>query len=350
MKINQIIREKRKELSLTQEQVAEYLGVSTPAVNKWEKGSTCPDITLLPAIARLLRTDLNTLFSFDSDLTDIEIEKFVENMGRVIRKQDYNTAFQMAMEKIREYPACEKLICAVIPYLDGALMFYNVADQERYKDTFEKYYERLCTSDNDEARELGTCMVISHKLARRAFTEAKELIDSIRTTSLDREEYLAVLYTRQKKHREAEKIWGHRILKAVTEIQTALMNMLEIAADEERSQDADFYADMYESISRQFSIAEWVSYTAKMELSVKRQDRDACMKLLRKMLPATKEEWTPGESPLYRGMGRKVTSAFVSQIAETLERAVLTSEEFAFIREDPAFNQMIEELNFRIDM
>ena len=32
MKINQIIREKRKELSLTQEQVAELLGVSTPAV------------------------------------------------------------------------------------------------------------------------------------------------------------------------------------------------------------------------------------------------------------------------------------------------------------------------------
>ena len=38
MKINQIIREKRRELSLTQEQLADFLGVSTPAVNKWEKG------------------------------------------------------------------------------------------------------------------------------------------------------------------------------------------------------------------------------------------------------------------------------------------------------------------------
>ena len=40
MKINQIIRQKRKELSLTQEQIADYLGVSTPAVNKWEKGGS----------------------------------------------------------------------------------------------------------------------------------------------------------------------------------------------------------------------------------------------------------------------------------------------------------------------
>ncbi len=40
MKINEIIREKRKALALTQEQIAEYLGVSTPAVNKWEKGGS----------------------------------------------------------------------------------------------------------------------------------------------------------------------------------------------------------------------------------------------------------------------------------------------------------------------
>ena len=38
MKINQIIKEKRKQLGLTQENVAEYLGVSTPAVSKWENG------------------------------------------------------------------------------------------------------------------------------------------------------------------------------------------------------------------------------------------------------------------------------------------------------------------------
>lgn len=40
MKIDRIIREKRKELSLTQEQIADFLGVSTPAVNKWETGGS----------------------------------------------------------------------------------------------------------------------------------------------------------------------------------------------------------------------------------------------------------------------------------------------------------------------
>ena len=46
MAISKVIQERRKALGLTQEQVAEYLGVTTPAVNKWEKGSTCPDIII----------------------------------------------------------------------------------------------------------------------------------------------------------------------------------------------------------------------------------------------------------------------------------------------------------------
>lgn len=38
MKIHEVIRKNRKERGLTQEELAKYLGVSTPAVNKWEKG------------------------------------------------------------------------------------------------------------------------------------------------------------------------------------------------------------------------------------------------------------------------------------------------------------------------
>lgn len=38
MKMNNIIRQKRLEKGFTQEQVANYLGVTTPAVSKWEKG------------------------------------------------------------------------------------------------------------------------------------------------------------------------------------------------------------------------------------------------------------------------------------------------------------------------
>ena len=70
MNLGQQIRTNRKKAGLTQEQVAEYLGVTAPAVHKWEKGSTYPDITLLPALARLLHLDMNELFSFREEIWD----------------------------------------------------------------------------------------------------------------------------------------------------------------------------------------------------------------------------------------------------------------------------------------
>ena len=50
--------------------MATALGVSAPAVSKWERGESFPEITLLPALARLLGTDLNGLLSFQQEMGD----------------------------------------------------------------------------------------------------------------------------------------------------------------------------------------------------------------------------------------------------------------------------------------
>ena len=195
MKINHIIREKRKELSLTQEQVAEFLGVSTPAVNKWEKGSSYPDITLLPALARLLKTDLNTLLSFQDDLSDIEIVNFVDEIDKIVREKDYDTAFKMGIDKIHEYPTCESLIYSVIMYLNGALFLYGVTESERYEKTFIEFYERLSTSQNVEIRETVISMLIAYNRKIKNYSKAEELINTYPSSSVDKEEQLAILYT-----------------------------------------------------------------------------------------------------------------------------------------------------------
>ena len=64
MQMKDVIRQKRRERGLTQEQVAERLGVSVPAVNKWESGASYPDITLLSALARLWKRILTNCSVF----------------------------------------------------------------------------------------------------------------------------------------------------------------------------------------------------------------------------------------------------------------------------------------------
>ena len=69
MQIGKTIRKYRKEKGMTQEEMANRLGVTTPAVNKWENENSYPDITLLAPIARLLGISLDTLLSFQENLT-----------------------------------------------------------------------------------------------------------------------------------------------------------------------------------------------------------------------------------------------------------------------------------------
>ena len=76
MPMNQVIQRRRRELGLTQEQLARALNVTAPAVNKWEKGATCPDVSLLAPLARLLKIDMNELFCFREDPTEAEIQRF----------------------------------------------------------------------------------------------------------------------------------------------------------------------------------------------------------------------------------------------------------------------------------
>ena len=96
-----------KRTRLTQEQVAERLGVSAPAVNKWESGASYPDITLLSALARLLETDLNELFCFRENLTKEEITGYANEIGEIARKDGVEKALELVRERIREYPPAE---------------------------------------------------------------------------------------------------------------------------------------------------------------------------------------------------------------------------------------------------
>ena len=63
------IAELRKAKGMTQEQLAAALGISAPAVSKWETGSSYPDITLLCPLARVLGTDVDTLLAYEEELS-----------------------------------------------------------------------------------------------------------------------------------------------------------------------------------------------------------------------------------------------------------------------------------------
>ncbi len=63
MTIGKRIAVLRKEKGLKQEELAQLLGVSGQAVSKWENDQTCPDISLLPQLAKILGVSVDELLS-----------------------------------------------------------------------------------------------------------------------------------------------------------------------------------------------------------------------------------------------------------------------------------------------
>ena len=60
------IKKYRIQKELTQEDVAEYLGITAQSVSKWERGESYPDITLLPALANIFETSVDLLLGMDT--------------------------------------------------------------------------------------------------------------------------------------------------------------------------------------------------------------------------------------------------------------------------------------------
>lgn len=103
MEIGNQIKSLRTQRGVTQEALAEKLGVSAQAVSKWERGSATPDISLLPAISAYFGVSIDELFAL-SDETRMER---IQNMlwdERVLNPDTVEREREFLLEKGRREP------------------------------------------------------------------------------------------------------------------------------------------------------------------------------------------------------------------------------------------------------
>ncbi len=93
-KIGKFIAECRKKQKLTQEQLAETLGVTDRAVSNWENGKNMPDFSLLKPLCKILQITMNELLSGEKLTKEEYRDKSEENIVNTI---DYST------KKIKKY-------------------------------------------------------------------------------------------------------------------------------------------------------------------------------------------------------------------------------------------------------
>lgn len=97
MVINERIALLRKEKGVTQEVLANALGVTNQAVSKWESSICCPDILLLPEIAKFFGVTVDFLLGYDSNESKAAIQLKVKKMISALPSDEvFETVYKFA--------------------------------------------------------------------------------------------------------------------------------------------------------------------------------------------------------------------------------------------------------------
>ena len=145
------IRRLRRQGSITQEQLAEMLGVTCAAVSKWERGETYPDITLLFPLAHFFQVTVDELMGFDEDLLEREIDAVLQKYG-VLCQDNASKARAFITQAYGQYPNDDRIMHRYMWDIAGGLADNQPEDLLAHKEKFLSICDKILK--NSEREEL----------------------------------------------------------------------------------------------------------------------------------------------------------------------------------------------------
>ncbi len=104
LNIGDTIKHLRKERDITQDELADILGVSYQSVSRWETGACYPDIELLPAISDFFDITVDKLLGIDEKVEQEKISQYLNRFQEAISTGKVYDCIAIAREGVAEYP------------------------------------------------------------------------------------------------------------------------------------------------------------------------------------------------------------------------------------------------------
>lgn len=164
MNIGPIIMEKRKEKKVTQQELANFIGVSKASVSKWETGQTYPDITLLPLLAAYFDITIDSLLTYEPQLDNHEIQRIYARLKESLETKSPEDVLATIRSFVRRYYSCYPFV------LQMGMFLLNHADllpgEEKIK-TYTKEAQDLFIHVRTQAKDPD---LITQALKYEAYT------------------------------------------------------------------------------------------------------------------------------------------------------------------------------------
>lgn len=342
MQIGEVIRANRRRLGLTQEQVADRLGVTAPAVNKWEKGAALPDITLLAPIARLLDVSLEELLSFREELTEEEVRSLIRQGDERLSKGPYDEAYAWVRQTLAQWPNCEKLTLHLIQMLDSwARMQGLPVDGERDKYIMDGYTRLLDSRDEDIRRSAAESLVGLH-MWREEYEGAEAFLKYF-----SKYDPLGKLLRGQVLEKtaqpEALKTYEELLFSGGNMLNMVLQFMQVMALRADDTPRARMLAEKQCALAKVLEMGDYAAASPLLEVCIREKDADGLISLVERLLASVGTLGAFTASPLYEHMTLKsVEPDFAPMVRKSLVQDFREGEEYAFVGDDPRWRAMLE--------
>ena len=232
MMLGKVIRKYRKERNFTQEEMAERLGVTASAVNKWEREVTCPDIALLAPIARLLEISTDTLLSYRENLTPKEIKELMEKTQKMLKETGYGEAFGWARKQMEQYPNCEELVLNMAACFEAYAITHEVPEAEKREREICALYQRLLESSEESIRMQAASGLVGYYRRKGQFKEAGTYLQYFSIQNPERKRMQAQIYGETGRIKEAFKAYEELLFADYQRISAILHGMYQLARKE----------------------------------------------------------------------------------------------------------------------
>jgi len=154
-----IITEKRRQKGITQEDLAEYVGITKASVSKWETGQSYPDITLLPLLAAYFDISIDNLLGYSPQMAEDDIGKLYERLASDFTKKPFEDVIAECEGIIKKYYSCYDLLFSI------AVMYVNHAPMATDKERIDQIVSaalQLFKRVSDNCKDVDTVQAAVH--------------------------------------------------------------------------------------------------------------------------------------------------------------------------------------------
>lgn len=346
MSIGKVIRKYRKEKNMTQEEMAVRLGVTAPAVNKWENENSFPDIMLLAPIARLLEISLDTLLSFRDELTAEEINGIINELNEKLKTVSYEEAFQWIKEKLEQYPNCEWLMLSAAVVLEVQLMIQKLSAVEGHEDFIVSLYGRALQSSDEEVRIRAADSLFAFYMRKEQYDKAESYLAYFSFQNPNRKIKLARLYEEKGRTEEACKEYEELLFEEYSRISMALQGMYALAMRDKDMERAHRIVDKKQEMARCFEMGRYHEVSDGLELAILEKDADAAIGTMREMLDSLSQIGGFRDSFLYKHMKfKEMRPKYIEELRENLLQCFRDEETCGFLKSDERWMNLIVNLS-----